>query len=208
MAEIAIKDRTGQEAGVAELSDAVFGIEPNTVVMHQVVRSQRAAWRGGNASTRTRGMVRGGGRKPFRQKGTGRARQGTIRAPHYDGGGIVFGPHPRDYAFKVNAKEIKLALRSALSSKCADGELVVVSDFGFEEPKTREAAAVLKALGLADRRVTVVVDGEDVNAFLSFRNLPKVNVIAANAINTLELLDNKALVVTESALKTIEEVLA
>ena len=190
MAEIAILDRAGKQAGTAELSDAVFGIEPNTVVMHQVVRSQRAAWRSGNASTRTRGMVRGGGRKPFRQKGTGRARQGTIRAPHYDGGGIVFGPHPRSYAFKVNAKEVKLALKSALSAKRADDELAIVQDFGFESPKTKDAAATLAALGLDDRRVTVVVDSEDVNSFLSFRNLPKVNVIAATAINAFELIDN------------------
>lgn len=208
MATIDIKDAAGKKAGTAELSATVFGVEPNVPVMHQVVRMQRASWRQGTSNTRTRGMVSGGGRKPFRQKGTGRARQGTIRAPQFRGGGTVFGPHPRSYAFKVNRKEIKLAMRSALSAKLADGQFFVVKDFGIETPKTKEAVKILKALGLDDRRVTLIVGNNDVETFLSFRNLPLVNVFPVAEINTYELLDNKALVVTEEALAYIEEVLA
>ena len=208
MATIDIKDAAGKKAGTAELSATVFGVEPNVPVMHQVVRMQRASWRQGTSNTRTRGMVSGGGRKPFRQKGTGRARQGTIRAPQFRGGGTVFGPHPRSYAFKVNRKEIKLAMRSALSAKLADGQFYVVKDFGIETPKTKEAVKILKALGLDDRRVTLIVGNSDVETFLSFRNLPLVNVFPVAEINTYELLDNKALVVTEEALAYIEEVLA
>lgn len=189
------------------VSDAIFGIEPNIPVMHEVVRSQMAALRQGTHSTKTRGQVRGGGRKPYRQKGTGRARQGTIRAPHYAGGGVVFGPHPRSYAFRVNNKVVKLAMRSALSGKLADGELIVVDEFDFEKPSTKAAKAILEALG-ATGRITVFVDDENYNAFLSFRNLEKVTVLAACEANTYDLLDNKTLVMTTSAIKYVEEVLA
>ena len=207
MTTIDIKDVDGKVAGTAELSDSVFGIEPNIPVMHLVVRAQRAAWRAGTHQTRTRGMVSGGGKKPFRQKGTGRARQGSIRAPHYPGGGVVFGPHPRSYAMKVNKKEVKLALRSALSAKLADGELTVVDKLEFEEPSTKQAVAVLKALGI-EGRTTIVVGNEDVEAFLSFRNIPTVDIIPVAEANAYELLDNKNLIFTEEALKTLEEVLA
>jgi len=134
MATIEIKDVKGAAAGTVELSDAVFAIEPNVPVMHRTVKAQQASWRQGTANTRTRGMVRGGGKKPWRQKGTGRARQGTIRAPQWVGGGTVFGPHTRSYDQKVNKKEIKLAMRSALSGKLADGELYIVKDMDFETP--------------------------------------------------------------------------
>ena len=206
MATIEIKDAKGSAAGTADLSDSIFGITPNMPVMHQVVRAQRASWRRGTHSTRTRGEVRGGGRKPWRQKGTGRARQGSIRAPQWRGGGVVFGPQPRSHAFKVNRKEIKLAMRSALSAKLADGELVVVSAFDFEKPRTKDAVAALKALGI-EGRVTVIVAPEDENAYLSFRNIPTVRIIPSYAVNTYDLLDNKKLVVTSAALEYIEEVL-
>lgn len=208
MTTIDIKDAGGKVAGTAELSDSVFGIEPNVHVMHQVVRAQRASWRQGTHNTRTRGMVSGGGRKPFRQKGTGRARQGTTRAPQWRGGGVVFGPHTRNYAFRVNNKEVKLAMRSALSAKLADGQLAVVKEFEFEKPSTKAAVAALKALELDNRRITLVINDDDVNTFLSFRNIPKVNILPVSAANTYEFVDNKALVLTESALKRIEEVLA
>lgn len=208
MATIEIKDGAGKKAGTAELSDAVFGIEPNGPVMHLAVRAQRAALRQGTHNTRTRGQVRGGGKKPWRQKGTGRARQGTIRAPQWAGGGVVFGPHPRSYDIKINRKEVKLAMRSALSAKVADGELIVVSDFNFEKPRTKDAVAMLKAWGVEDRRITLVVRDDDIDAYLSFRNIPKVNILPVSGINTYELIDNKALVVVESALARIEEVLA
>ena len=207
MTTIDIKNASGKKAGTAELAPSVFGIEPNVHVMHQVVRSQRAAWRQGTSNTLTRGKVSGGGKKPWRQKGTGHARQGTIRAPQWAGGGTVFGPHPRSYAFHVNKKEVKLALRSALSAKLADGELHVVENFSFEKPRTKDAVAVLKALGL-EGRTTIVIPDDDVNAYLSFRNIPKVNVIPVSEANTYEFIDNKALVFTADALKRIEEVLA
>lgn len=207
MTTIDIKDASGKKAGTADLADSVFGIEPNVPVMHQVVRSQRAAWRQGTHDTRTRGEVRGGGKKPWRQKGTGRARQGTIRAPQWAGGGVVFGPHPRSYAFRVNNKEIKLAMRSALSAKLADNELFVVEAFNFEKPSTKMAVAAMKALGL-EGRVTLVVSDDDIDTYLSFRNIPKVNILPVGAANTYELIDNKALVFTADALKRIEEVLA
>ena len=207
MATIEMKDASGKKVKDAELSAAVFEIEPNVHVMHEVVRSQRAARRQGTHDTLTRGQVRGGGKKPWRQKGTGRARQGTIRAPQWAGGGTVFGPHPRSYAFKVPAKVVKLAMRSALSAKLADGEIVVVDQLSFEKPSTKPAAEVLKNLGL-EGRVTIIVPDEDVNTFLSFRNLSKVRAIGVSELNTLDFIDNKALVLTEAALTRIEEVLA
>ena len=207
MATIEMKDASGKKVKDAELSAAVFEIEPNVHVVHEVVRSQRAARRQGTHDTLTRGQVRGGGKKPWRQKGTGRARQGTIRAPQWAGGGTVFGPHPRSYAFKVPAKVVKLAMRSALSAKLADGEIVVVDQLSFEKPSTKQAAEVLKNLGL-EGRVTIIVPDEDVNTFLSFRNLSKVRAIGVSELNTLDFIDNKALVLTEAALTRIEEVLA
>ncbi len=207
MATIEMKDASGKKVKDAELSAAVFEIEPNVHAMHEVVRSQRAARRQGTHDTLTRGQVRGGGKKPWRQKGTGRARQGTIRAPQWAGGGTVFGPHPRSYAFKVPAKVVKLAMRSALSAKLADGEIVVVDQLSFEKPSTKQAAEVLKNLGL-EGRATIIVPDEDVNTFLSFRNLAKVRTIGVSELNTLDFIDNKALVLTEAALTRIEEVLA
>jgi len=207
MATIEIKDAKGVAAGQVELADAVFGIEPNVPVVHQVVRAQRASWRQGTSDTKTRGEVSGGGKKPFRQKGTGRARQGTIRAPHWRGGGVVFGPHPRSYAFKVNKKEIKLAIRSALSAKLADEQLIVVDKFDFEKPCTKDAVAVLKALEV-EGRCTIVVNDENVNAFLSFRNIPTVDIVPSGDENVYELLDNKFLVFEEEALRKLEEAMA
>ena len=207
MATIEIKDTKGQAAGTAELTDSVFGIEPNVPVMHQVVRAQRASWRQGTSNTRTRGLVSGGGKKPFRQKGTGNARQGTTRAPQMVGGGTVFGPHPRSYEFRVNKKEVKLAMRSALSAKLADEQFIVVDKFDFEKPSTKAAVAALKALGV-EGRATVIIGDDDINAFLSFRNIKAVTVMPVAFINTYDFLDNKNLVVTAEALARIEEVLA
>ena len=207
MATIDIKTAEGKKASTAELADSVFGIEPNVPVMHQVVRMQRASWRAGTHNTKTRGQVRGGGKKPWRQKGTGRARQGTIRAPHWRGGGVVFGPHPRDYSFKVNKKEIKLAIRSALSAKLADEQLIVVDKLEFEKPCTKDAVKVLEALGI-EGRCTIVVTDENVNAFLSFRNILTVDIVPSGDENVYELLDNKFLVFEEEALRKLEEAMA
>ena len=207
MATIEIKSAEGKKVESAKLADSVFGIEPNVPVMHQVVRMQRASWRAGTHNTKTRGQVRGGGKKPWRQKGTGRARQGTIRAPHWRGGGVVFGPHPRDYSFKVNKKEIKLAIRSALSAKLADEQLIVVNELKFDAPRTKDAVKVLEALGVQGR-CTIVVDDDNVNAFLSFRNIPTVDVVPSGSENVYELLDNKFLIFEETALRKLEEAMA
>ena len=207
MTTLKITDSTGKDAGTIEVADSIFGIEPNTACIHQVVRSQMAARRQGTHDTKTRGQVSGGGRKPFRQKGTGRARQGTTRAAQFRHGGVVFGPHPRSYAFRVNNKVVKLAMASVLSGKLADSELFVVDSFDFEKPSTKAAAAALEALGCKGR-VTIVVNDEDVNSFLSFRNLEKVRIIGASESNTYDLLDNGSLVMTKDAVEYVQEVLS
>jgi large subunit ribosomal protein L4 len=206
MATIEIKDTAGKKVGTADVSDAVFGIEPHTHAMHQVVRSQMAARRAGTHSTKNRSAVRGGGRKPWRQKGTGRARAGTIRAPQWKGGGVVFGPSPRSYAFKVPNKVVKLAMRSALSAKTQDGVLYVVDELKFEKPSTKDAAKVLDAFGI-EGRVTIVVGNEDDNAVLSFRNLPQARVITVGEANTYDIIDNTAVLFTQPALAKLEGVL-
>lgn len=206
MASVEIRDASGKKVGTTKLSAAVFGIEPNSFVVHQVVRSQMAARRAGTHDTKGRSEVSGGGRKPYRQKGTGRARQGTIRAAQWRGGGVVFGPTPRSYAFRVNNKVVKLAMRSVLSAKAAEGALHVIDGFGLEEPSTRKAAEVLANLGI-EGRVTVVVAEGDHNAVLSLRNIPSVRVITTSEANTYDLVDNKAVLFTRPAIEYIEEVL-
>jgi len=208
MATVDVRDMKGATAGKAELSDAVFAVEPNTFAMHQVVRSQLAGARAGTHQTKTRGFVSGGGRKPWRQKGTGRARQGSIRSPQWRGGGVVFGPHPRSYAFKVPNKVVKLAMRSALSAKFAEDVLHVVDKFDFEKPSTKDAVAMLKALGLEGRRVTVVLPNDAENAYLSFRNVDRVRVIVASEANTYDFIDNTALLFSAESLNWVEEVLS
>jgi large subunit ribosomal protein L4 len=198
---------SGKKVGSADLAEGVFGIEPNTFAVHQVVRSQQASRRAGTHSTLTRGRVRGGGKKPWRQKGTGRARQGSIRSPQWAGGGVVFGPHPRSYAFKVPNKVVKLAMRSALSAKLADECLYVVDGFSFEKPSTKQAAEVVKSLGVKGR-VTIVLENDDINSYLSFRNLPKVRVIFASEANTYDLVDNTAVLFAKPALTWLEGVLS
>lgn len=207
MAKFEVKNSEGKKVAEAELAAEVYGIEPNIHVMHHIVKCQMASWRQGTQSAKGRSEVSGGGKKPWRQKGTGRARQGSIRAAQWRHGGVVFAPKPRSYAKRMNNKEVKLAMRSALSAKLADGELFVVDAFNFEKPSTKAAVAALKALGL-ERRTTLVIDDEDVNTYLSFRNIPTVNILPVSAANTYELIDNKALVFTADALKRIEEVLA
>ncbi|MCI2186898.1 MAG: 50S ribosomal protein L4 [Olsenella sp.] len=208
MSKYDIKNVEGQAAGQADLSDDVFGIEPNIPVIHQVVVCQDACLRQGTHSTKNRHEVSGGGRKPWRQKGTGRARQGSIRAAQWTGGGVVFGPTPRDHSKRINKKMVKLAMRSVLSGKVADSELVLVDALSFEKPSTKQAKAVLDALGVSDKRVTVVIPDDDVNSYLSFRNLEKVNCIAVSEANTRNLIDNGALVMTTAIAKQLEEVLA
>jgi large subunit ribosomal protein L4 len=206
MATVEVKDMKGKKVGTAELADAVFGIEPNTHAVHLVVRRQVAARRSGTHDTKTRGEVSGGGAKPFRQKGTGRARAGTTRAPQWTGGGAVFGPHPRSYSFKVPNKVIKLAMRSVLSAKAADGSLYVVDSFDMTEPSTKSAVAAIKALGFTGR-ATIVVGNDDTVVIKSLRNIDKIRVITCSEANTYDLVDNAALVLTKSALEYLEGVL-
>ena len=208
MSKYAIKNAEGAQVAEAELADGVFGIEPNIPVIHQSVVAIESCARQGTHSVKNRHEVSGGGVKPYRQKGTGRARQGSIRAGQWTGGGVIFGPTPRSHAKRINNKMVKLAMRSVLSGKVADGELVLVDSLTFEKPSTKQAVALLAALGIAEKRVTVVVSDDDVNAYLSFRNLQKVNVIGVSEANTRNLIDNGALVMTADIAKQFEEVLA
>ena len=208
MSKYAIKNVEGAQVAEAELADGVFGIEPNIPVIHQVVVCQDSCARQGTHSVKNRHEVSGGGVKPYRQKGTGRARQGSIRAGQWTGGGVIFGPTPRSHAKRINNKMVKLAMRSVLSGKVADQELVLVDALSFETPSTKQAKALLAALGIAEKRVTVVVPDDDINTYLSFRNLEKVNVIGVSEATTRSLIDNGALVMTADVAKQFEEVLA
>ena len=209
MSKISVKNVEGAEVEQAELSDAVYGIEPNIPVIHQIVVAQDSNARQGTHSVKNRHGVSGGGRKPYRQKGTGRARQGSIRAAQWRGGGVVFGPTPRTHNKKTNNKMVKLAMRSVLSGKLADNELYVVDALDFAEISTKKAKAVLHALGITDdMRVTVVVDDENINAYLSFRNLANVTIIADVEATSRLLIDNRALVLTADVAKKFGEVLA
>jgi large subunit ribosomal protein L4 len=199
MANITLKTREGKDAGSLELADEVFGIQPNVPVMHQVVTAQLAARRSGTQSTKTRSEVSGGGKKPFKQKGTGNARQGSIRAPHYSGGGVALGPKPRKYDQKTPKKMIKLALRSALSDRAAEGKVVVVDEWGFAAPKTKDARASLAALGL-NGRILMVVDTNDVNTIRSFLNLPQVQLIEVAELNAYDVLCNDWVLFSKSTL--------
>jgi large subunit ribosomal protein L4 len=200
-----VYDRTGKTVGNVELSDELFAAPVNSAVLHQVVTAQLAARRVGTHDTRTRGEIRGGGRKPYRQKGTGRARQGTRTAPHYRGGGTVFGPHPRSYEQRLPRKMKRLALRGALTAKLGDDQLKVIDAFKLDAIKTRDLAGVLQALE-ATGRVLVVAPGRDQNLELSARNLPKVDVILADSLNVVDLLDADLVLIEQPALERIERV--
>jgi large subunit ribosomal protein L4 len=189
MATLTLKNASGKDAGSVDLDDAIFGIEPNIPLMHQVVTAQLAKRRAGTQSAKTRAEVRGGGRKPYAQKGTGNARQGSIRAPHFSGGGVALAPKPRSYAQKTPKKMIKAALRSALSDRATEGKIIVVDSYGIDAPKTKDAKALLAALDISGT-VLVVVGRDDANAALSFRNLPHVQVISPGELNTYDVLCN------------------
>ena len=210
MAVLNIYNLAGEQTGTVEVNDAVFGIEPNKVVLHEVLTAELAAARQGTASTKTRAMVRGGGRKPFRQKGTGRARQGSIRAPHMVGGGVTFGPHPRSYEKKVNKKVRNLALRSALSAKVAAGEVIVLEDVSIETPKTKVIVNLVNKVDAKQKQLFVVNDLasiNDFNLYLSVRNLENAVVLQPNEIGVYWLLKQEKVILTREALATVEEVL-
>ena len=206
MANVSVYNIEGKEVGSIELNDAVFGVEVNEHLVHMAVVNQLANNRQGTQSAKTRSEVSGGGRKPWRQKGTGHARQGSTRAPQWTGGGIVFAPKPRDYSFKMNKKEKKLALLSALTSKVADNKIVVLDQFKLDEIKTKKFAEVMNNLKVS--KALVVLEGENKNVVLSGRNIPTVKVSATNEINTYDVLKYDTLVVTKAAVEKLQEVYA
>ncbi len=199
MASVDVRTPTGDSKGSVELDGALFGIEPNQAVLHQVVTAQLAARRSGTHSTLTRAEVRGGGAKPWRQKGTGRARQGSTRSPQWAGGGVAMGPKPRDYSQKTPKKMVQLALRSALSDRAAEGRIAVVDAWDFTAPKTREAKEALEALGLTGK-VLVVLDRDDLSAFKSFRNMPDAHPILDAELNAYDILCSDWVVFTRATL--------
>ncbi|WP_179395801.1 50S ribosomal protein L4 [Lacticaseibacillus absianus] len=207
MANVTLYKQDGSENGTVELNDAIWAIEPNENVIFDAVLMQRASLRQGTSKVKNRHEVSGGGRKPWRQKGTGRARQGSIRSPQWRGGGIVFGPHPRSYAYRINKKAYRLAIKSVLSQKVTDEGLVVVDGLSFDAPKTKDFAAALSALKVNEKALVVLEAGND-NAALAARNLPNVKVIPADGVNVLDVVNYNKLIVTQSALQKIEEVLA
>ena len=203
MTTITMKTPAGADAGSLDLDANTFGIEPNVPVMHQVVTAQLAARRAGTQSTKTRAEVSGGGRKPWKQKGTGRARQGSTRSPNWVGGGIALGPKPRSYAQKTPKKMIKLALRSALSDRASEGHVIVVEDWNFDVPSTKGAIAALKALGV-EGRALIVLTRADVEAWKSFRNIPSVHVLEAAELNTYDILVSDFVVFTKNTVPKAE----
>ena len=200
MSTVSLKTAAGKDAGSVELDTDVFGIQPNVPVMHQVVTAQLAARRSGTQSTKTRSEVRGGGAKPWKQKGTGRARAGTIRAPQWRGGGVALGPKPRKYDQKTPKKMIKLALRSALSDRAAEGKVVVIDEWGFTTPKTKDAKAALSALGISGKALVVVDLENDTNVVRSFLNLPEVQLIEVNELNAYDILCNDYVIFSQATL--------
>ena len=202
-ATVTVKTTAGKAAGDVDLAPALFGVQPNVPLMHQVVTAQLAARRSGTQSTKTRAEVRGGGRKPFKQKGTGNARQGSIRAPHYSGGGVALGPKPRSYEQRTPKKMIKAALASALSDRAADGKVIVVDGWNFAAPKTKDAIKALQALGIDGAKSLVVVDTDDVNTIKSFLNLGEVQLIDRGELNAYDVLCNDWIVFTRETLPTV-----
>src|SRR5690625_159192 len=207
MPTVALYNQSGTQVGDIQLADTVFGIEPNEHVVYETVIQQRAAMRQGTHKTKVRSEVRGGGRKPWRQKGTGRARHGSIRSPQWVGGGVVFGPTPRNYSYKLPKKVRRLALRSALSSKVLADEMIVLDELTFDAQKTKEMVAVLSGLS-ADQKTLIVTADHDETIFLSARNLPKVTTITADRVNVLDVLKHDKIVITKKAVEKIEEVFA
>jgi large subunit ribosomal protein L4 len=207
MPKVAVYNVTGAQVGEIELSDAIFGITPNAHVLHDAVVMQQASLRRGTHDVKGRSEVRGGGRKPWRQKGTGRARQGSIRSPQWVGGGTVFGPTPRSYAYKLPKKVRRLALKSALSTKVNAREIIVLDALSIDAPKTKDVVKLLNNLKL-DKKALIVAAEQDANLSLSARNIPGVKVVEATGINVLDILHHDALVITKDAVSKVEEVFA
>ena len=207
MSKVDIKKSDGAKSGTIELDENIFGIEPNVAVMHQGVNAQLAAKRSGTHSTKTRAEVRGGGAKPWKQKGTGRARAGSSRIPHWRGGGIALGPKPRDYSQRTPKKMKRLALRSALSDRAQSNSVYVVDAWDFETPSTKAAKTALEAIG-TEGKVLVVTDAQDANTEKSFRNLSNVNVLSSDQLNVFDILVSDSIVFTKDNLPTMIQVSA
>ena len=206
MASVAVYNMEGKEVGTIELNDAVFGVKVNEHLVHMAVVQHLANKRQGTQKAKTRGEVSGGGRKPWKQKGTGHARQGSTRSPQWTGGGMVFAPVPRDYSFKMNKKEKRAALKSALTSKVQDSRLVVVDELKFDQIKTKDFVAVMNNLKV--EKGLVVIAGNDANVVLSARNIPTVDTVQADMINVYDIMKAKTVVLTKDAVAKIEEVYA
>ena len=207
MANVSVYNMEGKEVGTIELSDAIFGVEINEHLVHMAVVQQLANNRQGTQKAKTRSEVSGGGRKPWRQKGTGHARQGSTRSPQWTGGGVVFAPVPRDYSFKMNKKEKRAALKSALTDKVANNKLIVVDKLAFDEIKTKSFVTVLNNLKVEGKSL-VVLNENDTNVVMSAKNIPTTQTTLTNTINGYDILNAKTLVLTQDAVKTIEEVYA
>ncbi len=206
MANVSVYNIEGKEVGSVELNDAIFGVEINEHLVHMAVVNQLANNRQGTQSAKTRSEVSGGGRKPWRQKGTGHARQGSIRAPQWKGGGVVFAPKPRDYSFKMNKKEKRIALFSSLTSKVNDKKLIVLDNFNLDEAKTKKFVKVMDNLKVT--KALVVLEGDNKNVVLSGRNIPMVKVLPINGINTYDIMKYETLVCTKAAIEKLQEVYA
>jgi len=207
MPKVSVFNVDGKEVGQLDLAEGVFGLEPNVHVLHSAVLLQQATVRSGTHDTKGRSEVRGGGRKPWKQKGTGRARQGSIRAPQWKGGGIVFGPTPRSYGFKLPRKVRRLAIKSALSSKVAENQLIVLDALSLAQPKTKEFAKILNNLKVSRKALVVTADFEQ-NVALSARNIPGVKFVSADGINVLDVMKHDQLIITKDAVAKVEEVFA
>ena len=206
MPKVTMYNQTGTQVGEIELAEAVFGIAPNEHVLFDAVMMQRASLRQGTHKVKTRSEVRGGGRKPWRQKGTGRARQGSIRSPQWRGGGTVFGPTPRSYAYKLPKKVRRLAIKSALATKVVENNIVVLEDLVLNAPKTKDMVAVLKGLTVEKKALIVTADVNEA-VELSARNIPGITVLAANEVNVIDVLHHDTLIMTKAAVQKVEEVL-
>ena len=207
MPKVNVYNMVGEEVEQIELNEGIFGIEVNQHVVYEVVKNHLANRRQGTQSVKTRAEVRGGGRKPWRQKGTDRARQGSIRAPHWTGGGVTFAPKPRDYSYKVPKKVKRLAMKSALTSKVENNEIIIVDELTFEAPKTKEMLNVLNKLN-ADKKALIVTASSDVNVIRSSKNIPTVQTTVVNNLNVYDILKYNSLIITKEAVRKVEEVYA
>ncbi len=207
MPKVNVYNILGEQVEEIDLKDDVFGVEVNEHILYEVVKNQLANKRQGTQSVKTRAEVRGGGKKPWRQKGTGRARQGSIRAPHWVGGGVSFAPKPRDYSYKVPKKVKRLAMKSALSSKVLNDEIIVLDELSLDEPKTKEMAKILSNIK-AGKKALIVMDKKDMNVIKSARNIPNVQVVFVNTLNVYDILNFDSFIITKDAVRKVEEVYA